>query len=181
MDCSLPGSSVHGVVQARILQRVAIPFSRGSSQSGIEPGSPALQADSLPSEPEGMPHICICAKIIFIIAVILNSTCYFKFKLYFMIFINIYFRVSEAMHLVLTPICWILSRLPDTYKRVSQLSLPGHGRLNCSLMSHHHHQLYCFWTILTLFLVFPFYVNCLLSHTVGTVFPPCTINSRPLW
>ena len=32
MDCSLPGSSVHGILQARILERVAIPFSRGSSR-----------------------------------------------------------------------------------------------------------------------------------------------------
>ena len=31
MDCSLPGSTVHGVLQARILKWVAIPFSRGSS------------------------------------------------------------------------------------------------------------------------------------------------------
>ena len=32
VDCSSPGSSVHGILQARILQWVAIPFSRGSSQ-----------------------------------------------------------------------------------------------------------------------------------------------------
>ena len=32
MDCSPPGSSVHGIVQARILERVAMSFSRGSSQ-----------------------------------------------------------------------------------------------------------------------------------------------------
>ena len=32
MDCSLPGSSVHGILQARILEWVAVPFSRGSSQ-----------------------------------------------------------------------------------------------------------------------------------------------------
>ena len=32
MDCSLLGSSVHGILQARILEWVAIPFSRGSSQ-----------------------------------------------------------------------------------------------------------------------------------------------------
>ena len=32
MDCSPPGSSVHGILQARILVWVAIPFSRGSSQ-----------------------------------------------------------------------------------------------------------------------------------------------------
>ena len=31
-DCSPPGSSVHGILQARILEWVAIPFSRGSSQ-----------------------------------------------------------------------------------------------------------------------------------------------------
>ena len=32
MDCSLPGSSVHSLLQARILEWLAIPFSRGSSQ-----------------------------------------------------------------------------------------------------------------------------------------------------
>ena len=32
VDCNLPGSSVHGMLQARILEWVAIPFSRGSSQ-----------------------------------------------------------------------------------------------------------------------------------------------------
>ena len=46
MDCSLPGSSVHGISQARILDWVAITFSRAS---------PTLQADSLLSEPPGKP------------------------------------------------------------------------------------------------------------------------------
>ena len=32
MDCSLPGSSVHGILQVRILEWVAMPSSRGSSQ-----------------------------------------------------------------------------------------------------------------------------------------------------
>ena len=32
LDCSLPGSSVHGISQARVLEWVAIPFSRGSSR-----------------------------------------------------------------------------------------------------------------------------------------------------
>ena len=31
IDCSLPGSSVHGILQARILEWVAVPSSRGSS------------------------------------------------------------------------------------------------------------------------------------------------------
>ena len=37
MDCSLPGSSVHGILQARILELVAMPYSRGSSNPEIEP------------------------------------------------------------------------------------------------------------------------------------------------
>ena len=53
MDCSPPGSSVHGILQARILEWVAISSSRGSSPPGIKPGSPALQADSSPTEPPG--------------------------------------------------------------------------------------------------------------------------------
>ena len=53
MDCSLPGSSVHGILQARILERAAIPFSQDLSDPGIKPMSPALQEDSLPSEPPG--------------------------------------------------------------------------------------------------------------------------------
>ena len=47
--------TVHGILQARILERVAFPFSRGSSHPGIKPRSPALQADSLPAEPQGKP------------------------------------------------------------------------------------------------------------------------------
>ena len=48
MDCSLPGSSVHGILQARILEWVAMPSSRSLPDPGIEPRSLALQADSLP-------------------------------------------------------------------------------------------------------------------------------------
>ena len=57
MDCSLPGSSVHGILQARILEWAAISFSRDLPDPGIEPWSTALQADSLLSEPLGKPHI----------------------------------------------------------------------------------------------------------------------------
>ena len=39
MDCSPPGSSVHGILQARILRWVAMPFSRGSFQTQrLDPG-----------------------------------------------------------------------------------------------------------------------------------------------
>jgi len=51
MDCSPPGFSVHGSLQARTLERVAISFSRDLTNRGIEFGSLALQADSSLSEP----------------------------------------------------------------------------------------------------------------------------------
>ena len=60
MDCSPPDSSVRGILQSRILEWVAIPFSRGSSQPSFEPRSPALQADSLPSEPPVKPKSFGC-------------------------------------------------------------------------------------------------------------------------
>ena len=56
VDCSLPGSSVHGILQARMLeweslfQRI---FPTQGSNPGLEPRSPTLQVDSLPSEPPG--------------------------------------------------------------------------------------------------------------------------------
>ena len=53
MDCSPSGSSVHGVLQARILEWVAIPFSRDIPDPGSEPRSPTL--DCVPSEPPGKP------------------------------------------------------------------------------------------------------------------------------
>ena len=52
-DYILPSSSVHGILQARILEWVAISFSRGSSQPRVEPGSPALQADFYPVSYKG--------------------------------------------------------------------------------------------------------------------------------
>ena len=51
MDCSPPGSSVHGILQARILEWVVMPSSRGFSRprdGTAFPVSPALQEDSFP-------------------------------------------------------------------------------------------------------------------------------------
>ena len=53
-DYSLPGSSVHGILQARILEWVAIPFPRRSYRPRDRTRSPTLQADSLSSEPPGI-------------------------------------------------------------------------------------------------------------------------------
>ena len=51
--CDPMDYTVHGILQARILEWVAFPFSRGLPNSGIKPRSPTLQADSLPAEPQG--------------------------------------------------------------------------------------------------------------------------------
>jgi len=57
MDCSLPGSSVHRIFQARILEWVAVPSPGDLPNPGIKPRSPAWQADSFPeSEPPGKPN-----------------------------------------------------------------------------------------------------------------------------
>ena len=53
IDCSSPGSSVHGISQARILEWVAISFSKGSSQCRDQPGSPALTEKFFTTEPPG--------------------------------------------------------------------------------------------------------------------------------
>ena len=54
MDCSLPGSSVHGILQARILEWVAIPFSRGIFPTqGLNLGLLHRQAGSLPLSHQG--------------------------------------------------------------------------------------------------------------------------------
>ena len=56
MECHPSGSSVRGILQARILEWVAVSFSRDLPDPGIERRSPTLQADSLPSEPPGQSN-----------------------------------------------------------------------------------------------------------------------------
>jgi len=58
MDCSPPGSSVLGILQARILEWIAISSSGDLPDPGIKsefPVSPALQADSLPLSHQESP------------------------------------------------------------------------------------------------------------------------------
>ena len=69
--CDPMDYTVHGILQARILDWVAFPFSRGSSQARDQTEGPALQMHSLPDEPQGRyiymciyihiyMYICIC-------------------------------------------------------------------------------------------------------------------------
>ena len=53
IDCSPPGSSVHGIFQARIWSGLPFPSPGDLPNPEIEPGSPTLEADALTSEPPG--------------------------------------------------------------------------------------------------------------------------------
>ena len=59
MDCSLPGSSIHGIFQARMLEWVAISLSRRSSQPRDWTQVSYITGRFFTSEPPGKPkHIC---------------------------------------------------------------------------------------------------------------------------
>ena len=53
MDCSLSHSSIHGIFQARCWSGLPFPSPGDLPDPGIEPASPTLQAETLPSEPPG--------------------------------------------------------------------------------------------------------------------------------
>ena len=55
MNCSPPSSSVYGILKARILEGLPFPSPGDLPHSGIKPGSPTLQANSLPTETPGKP------------------------------------------------------------------------------------------------------------------------------
>ena len=76
--CDPMDYTVHGILQARILEWVAVPFSRGSSNPGIELRSPTLQVDSLPAEPPGKPKQALkttvwVLRILIAVGVIIDS------------------------------------------------------------------------------------------------------------
>ena len=57
IDCSPPGSSVHGILQARILEWVAVSFSRDLPDPGIEPASSALAGGFFTREAQQAPSV----------------------------------------------------------------------------------------------------------------------------
>ena len=63
MDYSLPGSSVHGILQARILEWVALPFSRGSFQPRDWTQVSCIAGGFFTTEPPGKPHLFISLTI----------------------------------------------------------------------------------------------------------------------
>ena len=65
MDCSPPGSSVHGISQARILEWVAISSPGALPSPWIEPRSPALAGEFFTTEPQGKPQFGSLPPVIF--------------------------------------------------------------------------------------------------------------------
>ena len=65
MDCSLPGASVRGISQARILNGLPFPSPGDFFDPGIEPTSPALASEFFTTEPLGKPTQGILASFWF--------------------------------------------------------------------------------------------------------------------
>ena len=81
MDCSLPGFSAHGILQVRTLQWVAILFPGDLPNPGVALVSPALHADSLPSELPGKPPVSKKKPWVHCLNVLLCQ--YYPHRLYF--------------------------------------------------------------------------------------------------
>ena len=83
MDCNLPGSSVHRILQARVLVWVAISFSKGSSRPRDRTGSPAFQADALTTEPPGKPlpffNLVVIILLVFLLFKVFHSNANLRF------------------------------------------------------------------------------------------------------
>ena len=107
IDCSLPGSSAHGILQARTLEWFAMPCPRGSSHPGIEPTSPAfpaLQADSLPTEPPGKLwcnyasiKFCVFKKHTYINIFIPHAGLFCFFSVFFFLVPEFYFTILSIL------------------------------------------------------------------------------------
>ena len=83
VDCSLPGSSIHGILQARILEWVAMPSSRGSSQPrdwNCVSYISCIEVGSLSLAPPGKPHIVEYYSAIKISEQLIHATIYITIK-----------------------------------------------------------------------------------------------------
>ena len=70
-----PGSSVHGILQARILEWIAVPSSRDLPDPGIKLASPALQVDSLPLSHWGKHRDCDAHQIFYFFLDVSKAPC----------------------------------------------------------------------------------------------------------
>ena len=113
MDCNTPASSVHVILQARILKWVAILFSRGSSRLRIKPTSPALQADSSPSEPGGRKWL----NIMLIHNLLSGRECFTQKKITFAVSL----QILKTEKLVITVMQWENTSLKHYLKKKNKI------------------------------------------------------------
>ena len=116
MDYSLPGTSVHGILQARILGRAAISYFRDLPNPGIKPRSPALQADALPSELLGKPFTVYMWYLALIFKTCASSPRWLLGNLLTLIHLQLRSKLSFLLLLVLA------SALSDPLKKSLQLT-----------------------------------------------------------
>ena len=65
MDCSPPGCSVHGILQAAVLEWEAIPFSGDLADPGAEPRSPAFRQILDRLSRQGSPQVLVSQLLAF--------------------------------------------------------------------------------------------------------------------
>ena len=102
MDCSLPDSSVHGLLQAIILEWVAMPFSSGSSWLRNRTRVPTLRADSLQSELPGKNHVNKIIKSKYLCSVSDPRGKTFSFSLLSVCYLCVCHQFSSVAQLCLT-------------------------------------------------------------------------------
>ena len=137
MDCGPPGSS-HGILQARVLEWAAMPSSRGSSLSKVEPTSLALQVDSLP-----LSHLRSSPKYIYMyisrqvhtytwIYMCIYKTCepfwlIWKYTVFCLFTNNIIALMSKRLKIILIPLLVTVDQ-SERKRSVMPLVSPKHGR-----------------------------------------------------
>ena len=120
---------VHGILQTRILEWVAVPFSSGSSSPGIKPRSPALQADSLSAEPQGMPKNTEVGSLSLLQWIFLTKdrtgvSCISDgFFTICVIYINPFSSVQSLSHVRLFATPWVAARQASLSITISRSSL----------------------------------------------------------
>ena len=116
MDWSTPGSPVHGILQGRILEWVAIHFSRGSSRPRNRTRvscEPALQVDSFDTEPLGKPRRALLktqpTRTVISFQMACPSPCFLRIWRFTLWRLTAMFHIGDhSLRLLLTP-CWFLS------------------------------------------------------------------------
>ena len=105
MDCSLPGSSLHGILQARILEWVAISFSRGSSQPRESTGASCIASgfftDWAITEARILGLLLFKSLFFFFNRINLYTSTFFWIKVKTLVFITAEYCLFKNLHVII--------------------------------------------------------------------------------